>query len=348
MIPYALRRRLATLSTLARLERAAPGPLRANLLRRGLLSNRAALYPLETTPLALFLTDWEIEARLPGLNAPAAQALFGDKFAFHAAAARGAIEGPVPRLVARIERGRCIVLAHAPPPYVVKPRSGSGGRGVSVIWSLSDAPGDGDHVVEARLEPHPRLAPLSPTALPTLRILTARAGSAPPKLLGAVHRFARAASGATDNFKSGGIVAGVDPETGRLRAAISLTRDGHRAIHPHHPETAAPIEGVVLPAWPDAVSLALECAYVPGIAYAGWDIALTASGPVLVEGNAWLANPNIVQAHRALLADPDTADILVQLGVISARRHRAAARARACAAATASGVAAARGRPVEA
>ena len=52
-----------------------------------------------------------------------------------------------------------------------------------------------------------------------------------------------------------------------------------------------PIEGFQLPVWTEACQLAREAArlFLP-LRFVGWDIALTETGPVLVEAN-WNSDP---------------------------------------------------------
>jgi glutathione synthase/RimK-type ligase-like ATP-grasp enzyme len=56
---------------------------------------------------------------------------------------------------------------------------------------------------------------------------------------------------------------------------------------PVHPMTGERIEGFQLPFWKESVELALRAhETLPTIALVGWDIALTAEGPVIIEGNS--------------------------------------------------------------
>jgi hypothetical protein len=66
-----------------------------------------------------------------------------------------------------------------------------------------------------------------------------------------------------------------------------------------HPETGAPLVGLALPDWQQAVQLCLRAASVlPGIRTQSWDIALTDAGPVVLEIN-YGGDLNLHQlAHR--------------------------------------------------
>jgi len=86
----------------------------------------------------------------------------------------------------------------------------------------------------------------------------------------------------------------VSIETGLLAAAGRRRKDG-TGVEPvtHHPITGMEIEGAVLPGWEALRTLALRCARLfRPLRTVGWDIALTPSGPVVVEGNRWWDPPN--------------------------------------------------------
>ena len=149
-------------------------------------------------------------------------------------------------------------------------------------------------VVQPALRNHRDLLPLTPGALNTLRILTARPPGGPARVVLAAFRLA-VGDAPADNFHFGGMMAPVDLATGRLGTAVRRQR---RALVPveRHPDTGAVIAGHQVPCWAEAVALAeraLDAARrVPVI---GWDVAITDDGPVLIEANA-ASNPDIAQA----------------------------------------------------
>ena len=149
-------------------------------------------------------------------------------------------------------------------------------------------------LVQPALRNHWELLPLTPGALNTLRILTARPPGGRARVVLAAFRLA-VGDAPADNFHFGGMMAPVDLATGRLGTAVRRQR---RALVPveRHPDTGAVIEGHQVPCWAEAVALAeraLDAARrVPVI---GWDVAITDEGPVLIEANA-ASNPDIAQA----------------------------------------------------
>jgi hypothetical protein len=90
-----------------------------------------------------------------------------------------------------------------------------------------------------------------------------------------------------DNLGQVGMTAAVSPE-GVMGPGVRDAPEGRLLYFDKHPETAAPISGVSLPGFDQAVALAIHAqSLVPQLRSAGWDIAITADGPVLIEGNSY-------------------------------------------------------------
>lgn len=297
------------------------------LLARGFLSAKRALYPFGEHPRAAFLTDWEIEMRLLRVNAPGAADAYTDKAAVHRMAAEGALPVRMPTLLGEVRDGERVWGDWAGEDAIAKPCRGSGGRGVVRLEPGDAPPPRGHYVVERAVRAAAPLAHVFPGALPTVRVLTARdEGGA--FVLGAAHRFGTRASAPTDNFKRGGVVAGIELGTGALGPAVAYPDGLARRETSAHPETGERVEGVVVPGWDTLIAQALAAAEAcADLTYAGWDFAATDDGPVLIEVNAALPNPNIVQASRPMLADARARRFFEAAGVITGRRARAAARA---------------------
>ena len=139
-------------------------------------------------------------------------------------------------------------------------------------------------VFEPRLENHPVLASVYAGSLNTVRVLTFRARSGSTRVFAARVRFGR--WGHTDGRLAGGIAAAVDASAGTVNTP-AVSGELHRVERfEEHPGTDARILGIQLPNWSEAIDLALEAASIlPRARCVGWDVALTPSGPVLMEGN---------------------------------------------------------------
>lgn len=138
-------------------------------------------------------------------------------------------------------------------------------------------------IIEEFMEQHTAMAQFHPKSLNTLRIWASRSQESESKAMCGYLRMGRGGS-IVDNQSSGGIVAPVENTSGVLSAAI----DGlpSHEIYTHHPDTHARIEGAVIPMWSEAKALAEQALNIfPEIHFAGLDIAVTPSGPVVVELN---------------------------------------------------------------
>jgi putative polysaccharide biosynthesis protein len=161
-------------------------------------------------------------------------------------------------------------------------------------------------VVQPRLQPHPGVLGLTAGALPTARIVTCLNEQGDPEVMISVFRMSIGANRTVDNMHAGGIAAAPDIATGRLSRASDLGMDARLGWFTAHPDTGEQIEGRVLPCWEEAKALAIEahCAFSDRV-MVGWDIAILADGPILVEGNG---NPDM--------------DIIQRFMRVGLRRHR--------------------------
>ncbi|MEM7223375.1 MAG: sugar-transfer associated ATP-grasp domain-containing protein [Pseudomonadota bacterium] len=159
--------------------------------------------------------------------------------------------------------------------------------GIEEIWAHVESwTNKGTYlIVQDRLEPHPDLAAVVPNVLNTVRVIT-RFENGEAKVLDAVLRMGRAHS-ATDNFSGGGFIVPLDLATGVCRQPLPI-EDGLVQPRDNHPDSGQRLTGVTLPNWPRVLELARlaqqRCSFHQTL---GWDIGLSAQGPVLIEGNWW-------------------------------------------------------------
>lgn len=136
-------------------------------------------------------------------------------------------------------------------------------------------------VLEHVLPQHEDMARLHPSSVNTMRILT-------DLVDGQVHiayitvKMGRG-SGVCDNSGQGGILCRVDPQSGKI---ISPATDDYFNIYERHPDTGIVLQGYQLPMVDRAVAMAKEAALVfPQVGHVGWDMAITPTGPAIIEGN---------------------------------------------------------------
>lgn len=140
----------------------------------------------------------------------------------------------------------------------------------------------GGLLIERYLEQHPQLAALNPSSLNTLRIWVLR-HEAQVRVLGMVLRIGRQGE-VVDNTHNGGILAPVDLASGRL--AKAKTGDLFPDTFSRHPDSGVQLEGQAVPHFDACLALAGEALRVfPQAHFAGLDMAVTETGPVIVELN---------------------------------------------------------------
>ena len=255
-----------------------------------------------------FITRWENKA---GINALLKErrpprSVVSDKIAFERHCVRDGLP-VIPTIgVARGGKLEWTRRRHGC-DWFVKPADGKGGRGIErwdrvgerrlrkgselasertvaqrLAWRSAAEP----CLIQPRIENHPALSDLNNGALATVRALTCLDEQGRPELVAAVFRMAIGSNNVVDNVHAGGIVAAIDLERGTLGPATNLGTDLRMGWLSRHPVSGAPIEGRVLPFARELRPFA-ERAHrsFADRTIVGWDIAITATGLVLVEAN---------------------------------------------------------------
>jgi hypothetical protein len=212
-----------------------------------------------------------------------------DKLRFYARCTEKGLASP--ELLAAVSNGN-VEVRRVPHPAMlaVKPSGGEGGSGFRLLdWKGGDDAafqaflkatpglGRGRWVVQAKVSPHPDLAPISLSALPTARITTIRDEQGEPEIVTSVLRFPSVREALVDNIKAGGLMAPIDPATGTLGRACRGKTAGEISTHP---VTGAAVEGLRLPDWDAAVTLVLRAHRegFPEYLMVGWDVAFSPAG----------------------------------------------------------------------
>jgi len=136
-----------------------------------------------------------------------------------------------------------------------------------------------DCIVQPCLANHPDLASLANGNLLALRIVTGR------HRLGHVHVITQLLPLPWGNPLEchPPILCGIDPATGRIIRA--LTANG-MAVE-HHPDSGARLVGTCLPYWQQCLELVVRAhaQAFERFVFLGWDVAIGADGPLLIETN---------------------------------------------------------------
>lgn len=262
-----------------------------------------AIRPIAST----FLQEHEMAVLQRHLNRDSDMTVLNDKEQFDQSCAAAGIA--TPRIVAtltddRTESWSAAVGQLPPRDLFLKPVWGEQGRGGerwvyepdAEQWSRRDVVLSRDAMVEhcrslatrrpillqECLSNHPDIARFSTGPLCTFRAMTFRDDGGPAQLLALTFKMARTGSD-VDNRHAGGLVSAVDAATGRLGPGTSDPVDGPQR---RHPDTDELIDGGHLTTHREVIELALKAHESLDVPWSvGWDVAMTPSGPVLVEGN---------------------------------------------------------------
>lgn len=177
--------------------------------------------------------------------------------------------------------------------FMFKPLTGTCGQGIEIIEKeLSDSDlkkmisdncrGSKDgFIVEELLVQIPEMAQFHPSSLNTIRVATVKYDDG----VEAIAAFFRTGRGGNivDNAGAGGVFGTIDISSG----VIDAVGDEYGNSYEVHPDSLIKMVGFEIPRWQEAVDMAKELALiVDGNRYAGWDLALTENGWVMIEGNA--------------------------------------------------------------
>ncbi len=178
--------------------------------------------------------------------------------------------------------------------FIFKPSDGNRGKGIfafdyeqaeekfnyikeSVLTNENET-----GIIEPIIENEESLKKIHPQSLNTFRIPTFIDKEGNLSIIGAYLRIGRGDS-VVDNFAAGGMVTEVDLETG---IAITPGIDKHAREYVVHPDTKEQIIGIHIPFWEEAKKLVVDSAKrIPEMRYLSWDVAITPTGPVIIECN---------------------------------------------------------------
>lgn len=218
---------------------------------------------------------------------------------------------PVPETYAIIEQQGDIRgfpdCVRGRPQFVIKPASGSGGRGIivvaehngetfrtpggaefelaevryhlsTVISGLYSLGGQQDRaIIEQRIIRHAAFERIAVGGTPDIRVVLYRCV---PVM--AMVRLPTRASRGRANLHQGAVAAAVDLRTGETFGGVCKDR-----VISEHPDTGATIDGLRIPFWEQLLDAAQKLAEALEMGYVGVDFVLDATiGPVVLEANA--------------------------------------------------------------
>jgi len=155
-------------------------------------------------------------------------------------------------------------------------------------------PRTGRFVIQRRVTAHTELRVFNPVTLPTIRVVTCL-DDRDVWVPRAVLKLPVGRAG-VDNFHAGGIACPVDPATGVVSAGIP--KDGFDWLSVH-PESRIRFDGMRLPFWREVIATVNRAAPLfSDLKCLGWDLAITDSGPLLIEANYEWGVDIVQRPHR--------------------------------------------------
>lgn len=175
----------------------------------------------------------------------------------------------------------------------VKPISSYGGTGARIVSKdnlqdvLDEVYGNvlqGDFIHENVLVQHQEIDKIHAGCINTLRFETYIDKKGKVHILNAFMRFGRSGN-VVDNANLGGVFVGVNMDDGTLKEfAMSHIRFGNEDYY-EHPDSKYVFNGFKIPYFEEACDLVVRATeYLPD-RYIGWDIAITETGPAIIEAN---------------------------------------------------------------
>ena len=185
--------------------------------------------------------------------------------------------------------------------FIAKPVGGSGGEGIELIkvdnknykkiyeYLISN----NKLLVEEKIVQNKKIGMLNKTSVNTFRIVSFFDGKE-THILNVVFKIGN--GGVTDNFSSGSMYTFV--RDGKI-IVPAIDRDDN--IFYEHPISKINIVGYEIPNYDKVIDLVKECAKkVPEVKYVGWDVAITDSDAVIIEGNCF---PGVYQIKPSFVKE---------------------------------------------
>ncbi len=164
---------------------------------------------------------------------------------------------------------------------------------------MSSLLGNKPLMFESRIRQSAQMATFNDSSVNTVRFMTLLFPDGTAEVAATFIKIGRSGR-CVDNAGAGGNVdACVDTATGTLQDAICF--DGWEKITPvtHHPDSNAPLDGVQIEHWEEICTEVKRFQQAfPFVKAAGWDIAITDNGPVIVEVNDMWDRTGQLFIHR--------------------------------------------------
>jgi hypothetical protein len=179
------------------------------------------------------------------------------------------------------------------------------------------------YLVQETVRQHPDLDSLNPSSLNTIRFDTYIDPDGKTELISGYLRMS-IRNQPVDNISSGGVLVGINLETGRLKKeGFSNLQDLGTRILTFHPVTLKEFDGFEIPFFDKARELVIKAAsLMPALRLVGWDVAISESGPVLIEGNSDYDNTGNDLSEGGYRTNPVFRKVLEEYKILKRLKHR--------------------------
>lgn len=155
-----------------------------------------------------------------------------------------------------------------------------------VILQLSSILGEESLVFESIVKQTKQLADFNASSVNTIRFMTTLYPDGTARIIATFLKIGRKGS-CVDNAGNGGnIDAAIDNKTGRIYYAIQFNGWRDSKDIEYHPDNGKKLNGIYIDNWDSIRADVIRCQQAfPYCKAAGWDIAITDEGPVVIEVN---------------------------------------------------------------
>ncbi|GGW38684.1 sugar-transfer associated ATP-grasp domain-containing protein [Arenibacter certesii] len=153
---------------------------------------------------------------------------------------------------------------------------------------------NGNYLYNEVITQHPKLNAIHGTSINSLRILT-YIHNGEVNIISSIFRLGTAGA-VVDNTSSGGLFIGIDDKTETLKKEGYRNLEFGGEVLTKHPDTNFEFLGFKMPYYKEACELVKKATAVIPNRLIGWDVAITPTGPIIIEGNA---HPDLFAADVA-------------------------------------------------
>ena len=148
-------------------------------------------------------------------------------------------------------------------------------------------------ILESYISQHKIMSGLNPSSVNTVRAFVVCPFGKRPLLKGAMVRIGGTGS-LVDNTSSGGLASVVNIMTGEISYAQYKPSDLEK--YEKHPDHGAQIMGTIIPFWPQVIkTVESTLPLFPHVHFAGFDVAISDNGPVVLELNLEPSNLGLMR-----------------------------------------------------